>query len=141
MSGVACPYCGQLGHGMSYHDERKRRVSVIAAVLVAIALAGFAMDRDGAYVERVVERLLSDPGDISRTRFGPGWPLTVDEGTLACEGRGVVTFASGGTTYAVNRAAKTLLRWPDIDRIRADSPGGLKMNLVPLIDRGLALCE
>ena len=79
---------------------------------------------------------------VSRSDFGEDWPLTVDSGTLQCEGAGAVTFTTeDGTTYAVNGLASGMDRWPEIDSIWADAPGGLKKNIGPLIQRGLALCE
>jgi len=79
--------------------------------------------------------------EIARADFGSDWPLTVAEGTLACEGAGAVTFTAEGTTYAVNGLAAGMDRWADIDPIWAPAPGGLKKNIGPLIDRGLALCD
>ena len=84
--------------------------------------------------------------EISRQDLGKDWPLTVDSGTLHCErvGLDAVTFtADDGTTYAVNGAAKGTDEWPDIDRIWADNPDvkGLKIDIGPLIQRGLRLCD
>ena len=71
------------------------------------------------------------------------WPLTVDEGTLRCEGAGSVTFEAGGQTYAVNGTARGLDAGSDIDIIWADDPDvdGLKLSIGPLINRGLELCH
>jgi hypothetical protein len=79
--------------------------------------------------------------EVSRADFGTDWPLTVEGGVLACEGAGSVTFAAGGTTYAVNGMAETQDAGADIDPIWKDVGGGLKKNIGPLIDRGLELCE
>jgi hypothetical protein len=82
--------------------------------------------------------------EISRQDLGKDWPLTVDSGMLRCEGVGAVTFtADDGTTYAVNGTARGLDQWPDIDRIWADNPDvkGLKIDISPLIQRGLRLCD
>jgi Protein of unknown function (DUF2511) len=75
--------------------------------------------------------------EVSRADLGSDWPLTVDSGTLVCEGAGSVTFTVNGTTYAVNGLAEGA----DIDPIWADSGDGLKKNIGPLIDRGLSLCD
>lgn len=77
--------------------------------------------------------------------LGDDWPLTVDEGVLACAGTagaGAVTFSSGGTVYAINGTAKQRNAGTDIAPIWADNPdvAGLKKNLSPLLERGLALC-
>jgi len=79
--------------------------------------------------------------EVSRSDFGKDWPLTVQSGTLNCEGAGAVTFTTNGTTYAVNGLANGMDQWPDIDAIWADAPHGLKKNIGPLIDRGLKLCN
>ncbi|WP_258043809.1 YebY family protein [Mycobacterium kansasii] len=88
------------------------------------------------------------PGFISQATWTDGeWPLTVPEGTLACESLGErmgrVTFtAPDGTTYAVNGLAKGTDRWAEIDAIWASYPEDplAKVNIGPLIDRGLSLC-
>ncbi len=71
--------------------------------------------------------------------------LSVESGTLACEA-GAVTFESDGVTYAVNGLAIGRAEengWTDIDAIWVDDPSieGLKINIGPLLDRGLELCE
>jgi len=91
---------------------------------------------------------------VSKVEMGEDWPLTVDEGTLRCDGPGWVTFEASDSTYAVNGAAKghseaNGLGWADADEIWAEDsalagvPGmaGTKKNIGPLIDRGLKLCE
>lgn len=81
---------------------------------------------------------------VSRTEFDP-WPLTVDGGRLRCvEPQRAVVFTPSGsdTTYAVNRAARSL-GYAAIDPLRGPDPGvpGLHVTLDPLVERGLALCE
>lgn len=80
--------------------------------------------------------------DISRTDLGDNWPLTVDRGTLECRDGSSVVFTVGGTTYAVNGTAKGAHRYAEIDAIWSADPNvaGLKKNIGPLIDKGLALC-
>jgi hypothetical protein len=83
------------------------------------------------------------------------WPLSVESGTLACEGQGV-TFESNGVVYAVNGTAKTRRLGRDIDPIwAAGEPvwitdpktkkrvnvGPPKKNIGNLIAAGLALCS
>ncbi|WP_420714692.1 DUF2511 domain-containing protein [Mycobacterium sp. Aquia_213] len=76
---------------------------------------------------------------------GP-WPLTVGEGTLACEKLGAhlrrVTFTTGGAIYRVNGTAKAAHKYAHLDQIWRDNPDipGTKINIGPLLDRGLALC-
>ncbi len=78
------------------------------------------------------------------------WPLTVKSGVLQCEEEIVsslvvqrVTFTTpDGVTYAVNGHALDA-GYPDIKPIWKKEPGGygLRVNIGPLIDRGLRLCE
>lgn len=78
------------------------------------------------------------------------WPLTVKSGVLQCEEEIVssfvvqrVTFTTpDGTVYAVNGHALDA-GYPDIKPIWKKDPGsyGLRVNIGPLIDRGLRLCE
>ncbi|KLO45365.1 hypothetical protein ABH37_00790 [Mycobacterium haemophilum] len=86
-------------------------------------------------------------GFVSEATWTDGpWPLTVSEGTLACHPLGAhlgrVTFTSGGTTYWVNGTAKAAHKYADLDDIWRDNPDipGTKINIGPLLDRGLALC-
>lgn len=80
-------------------------------------------------------------GYVSRAMLGDAWPLTVEEGVLACAAN-AVTFSSGGTIYALNGTAKQRSAGADIAPIWADNPAvkGLKQDIGPLITRGLALC-
>jgi hypothetical protein len=85
--------------------------------------------------------------EVSRAEYGRDWPLTVGRGVLACERPQGVTFtAPDGTAYAVNGAAQDY-GYPEIDPIWRNSPDQydphltLKVNIGPLIDRGLELCE
>jgi hypothetical protein len=81
-------------------------------------------------------------GDVSRAEFGDKWPLTVEAGELLCIDQAVV-LDTGGITYAVNGTAKDRADasgWQDIEAIWADGDAGLKKDIGPLIERGLALC-
>jgi hypothetical protein len=103
-------------------------------IILALVLTGCGSYGDGG----------GDEGgglEVSQADFGKDWPLTVQSGTLNCEGAGAVTFTTDGTTYAVNGLASGMDRWPEIDPIWADEPHGLKKNIGPLIDRGLELCD
>ena len=74
--------------------------------------------------------------------LGDAWPLTVEDGLIACQNQ-AVTFTTGGVTYAVNGTAKDRGLGRDIDPIWAVDPAGItpKMSIGPLIDRGRALCR
>jgi hypothetical protein len=123
-------------------------IRVFAGLFILIGL--FLMVRLGSGVPGVDPRVpTAAPGStaapvgyVSRAELGDAWPLTVDDGVLACRD-GSVTFTAGGNSYAVNGTAKTATSLPDIDAIWADDPStpGLKINIAPLIERGLALCR
>jgi len=87
---------------------------------------------------------------VSQSDFGSNWPLTVSKGTLSCAplggDLGIVTFSENGKTYAVNGLAKGRAKqngWRAIDEIWKANPSvpGTKINIGPLIDRGLSLCK
>jgi len=79
---------------------------------------------------------------ISKADFGKSWPFTVQDGQLRCVGTGVVVFSSGGTEYAVNGDPNSG-GYASIQAIAkpAHIPGGPRINLLPIIDRGLRLCN
>jgi hypothetical protein len=79
---------------------------------------------------------------IGRADLGKSWPFTVDAGVLKCEGAGEVTFTAGGTTYAVNGTATGADNGVDIKPIWKKDPDfpGLRINIGPIITRGLKLC-
>ena len=84
---------------------------------------------------------------ITKQEFGDKWPFTVDEGVLACKGSGgigEVTFRVEGRTYAVNGNAKATNNYLPLMEIWADAPsipGAKKGNVMPIIERGLQLCQ
>lgn len=71
------------------------------------------------------------------------WPLSVQEGTLICHEVDAVTFTGDEGVYAVNGMAMGREIGEDIDPIWLDNPAleGMKINIGPLIDLGLTLCE
>jgi hypothetical protein len=88
------------------------------------------------------------PGEVTKAEFGKKWPLSVPSGLLRCESFGpelgeVIFTAPDGTEYGLNGTAQDG-GYPPIDPIWLYEPGmkryGLKINIGPLIDRGLALC-
>lgn len=119
------------------------------------------MTRFSTFIGVVVLTLLSATvcvarsAPISKGEMGKEWPLKVDAGVLDCTivGRlsggdpiATVTFTAKGKTYAVNGIAKGHAKkhgWRDVDEIWKKDPvaPGLKINIGPLISRGLALCE
>lgn len=86
------------------------------------------------------------PAYVSRAQFGADWPLTVKEGRLRCdetEGFHAVFLKWNGRWYAVNGIARITTTNPKIDELLADAPGSatVKRDVMPLIFRGLELCE
>lgn len=86
------------------------------------------------------------PGYVSREMLGDEWPLTVEEGTLRCDGpavAGAIFFEAEGRWYPVNGIARGRSEGVEIDVIWADDPEipGAKKHIGVLIERGLALCD
>jgi hypothetical protein len=133
----------------SIRGQSPRRVTLVLAFATLAMAACSGNDNDGTSGQDTSssEETQTSGLSVSREEFGGDWPLTVDEGTLNCEGAaevGAVTFtAPNGVTYAVNGLAIGQDRWPEIDAIWADNPDipGTKKNIGPLIDRGLELCD
>lgn len=74
------------------------------------------------------------------------WPFTVDTATLMCsEGAGGqrVTVSANREMYALNGTAKSQTDLPHFDVIWRDDPNtpGVKVDIGPMLDRGLALCK
>lgn len=99
----------------------------------------------GLFALLVLAALFSSPSRevITKAEYGDRWPLTVDRGSVECVGVGAVLFHATGETFAVNGLALSAASYPPIDPIWRDDPSnpGLKINLSPIIDRGLALCD
>lgn len=86
-----------------------------------------------------------DPGHVDQADYGDEWPLTVPDGDLRCVDDSSVIFLRGGLTYAVNGLARGSADengWRLIDEIWRDDPSlpGTKVDMHPLIERGLDLC-
>lgn len=93
-------------------------------------------------------------GEVASLKIGCGdlgqWPLKVKSGLLQCEEEVSGGFvlqkvwftAPDGTVYGVNGTAQDA-GYPGIDSIWKNDPAGygLKINIGPLIDRGLKLCS
>jgi hypothetical protein len=86
------------------------------------------------------------PGRVERATWTDGpWPFTVDYATLMCakgNDGDRVTVTANREMYAFNGTAKSANLWPDFDVIWADDPAipGAKVNIDPMLQRGLALC-
>jgi hypothetical protein len=134
---------------MAENNSFWRRPGFWILVVVIVAIVGSISDEDGTDDDGRVdsvqeeEEFAGNETSISSDEFGNEWPLTVDEGIVRCEGAGEVYFTADGTTYSVNGLAMGNSDLPDIDVIWADDPeiSGLKINISPIIDRGLELCD
>lgn len=105
-----------------------RRLLLIALLTLAFPTAALA---DGS-------------GRMAKASYGKRWPLTVTSGTVHCSNI-AITFTAGGTTYAVNGIALSRFpHMPQIARIWKRDPNNLlpnaRIDLGPIIDRGLKLC-
>jgi hypothetical protein len=88
---------------------------------------------------------MADPGYITRAEYGDDWPFDVAAGTLRCyddplSDRIYVVFDTGdGIEYALNGSARDF-GFPELDEaIMPDLPD--RSKTLPLIDRGLELCD
>lgn len=82
---------------------------------------------------------------VSRETMKDEWPLTLSSGVLGCE-RGAVTFSANGITYAINGTAMAQgrkLGWRDIREVWKGNLAipGTKINIGPMIEKGLLLCK
>ena len=83
------------------------------------------------------------PGEwVSKTEVGDPWPLTVEGGWLDCIAGDEIVFRSGEKAYAVNGTASDH-KYARIDPIwrRSPSIAGTRINIGPLLDRGLKVCR
>jgi len=88
---------------------------------------------------------------VTEKDFEERWPFTVHGGTLSCvkaedTGAGMITLTADGNIYAVNGPAAEQAEakgWRPIAEIWKGNPNspGTKMNLGPVIVKGLSLCN
>jgi hypothetical protein len=81
--------------------------------------------------------------EVTRASWHDGeWPFTVPRGILGCQQPpfpGAVTFNVDGTLYGVNGQASE--KYEDIKAIWRPAAEGLRVDIGPMIERGLKLCE
>lgn len=85
-----------------------------------------------------------DRGLLVSSDYGDEWPLAVTYGRVRCGASRTVTFIDpDGKIWAVNGTAQDLTDYPELDPIWADDPElpGAKINIAPVLDRGLELCD
>ncbi|MBA2463513.1 MAG: DUF2511 domain-containing protein [Nocardioidaceae bacterium] len=116
---------------------------LLAAVLLSVSACGLNFGSTDKPAEDPSSK--PDPAVVSREIMGKNWPLTVEDGRLLCmgaNGLGAVLFvAPDGTSYALNNAPNQPKDATDVDAILADSSGGRKKDITPLVLRGLKLCD
>jgi hypothetical protein len=115
-------------------------------LLVILALLAGLPDGDRSQRSEFAEPLPVNEAYISRAEYGEAWPFTVEDGILAGRARGrmgVVTFTTGGVTYGVNGIAVADPANAKVETIWAHNPNipGLRINIGPIIDRGLSLAN
>jgi hypothetical protein len=83
---------------------------------------------------------------VTRAEMGEAWPLTVDEGTLRCDGAkgvGAATIEVDGEVYALNGTAKSRKAGVNLTPVWAKDPTipGAYKPIGPLIQEALKLCR
>jgi hypothetical protein len=129
--------------------------SVGVLILVAIG-AGILLIPTGGESPSDSDRPTSQPAvrqppnqaalTVQRSDLGDAWPFTVERGVISCVRAGEVLFAANGNIYAVNGWALTNRAqkgYRDVAEIWSTNPAipGAKVNIGPIINRGLALCR
>lgn len=80
--------------------------------------------------------------EVSRDDYGAQWPLTVEEGVLACEPGDVATVTVSGRSYALKALSGGDDVPADFRRIWAHVPqSGSRSDLSPLVEDAEALCD
>lgn len=121
---------------------RKLPTVAVVAGLLGLCGCGGAGDRPSA-PPRVPEE--SGPGleqfesAVSRTDHGDEWPLTVEDGVVACLA-GAMTFATGAKRYALNDLGVARSTGEAIVSIQARDSRGRLRDLTPLLDAANDLC-
>jgi hypothetical protein len=82
---------------------------------------------------------------VSRATIDATWPLTVDEGTIICNGDAFLLRTNQGL-YALNGTARGRMDtegWKDIREITKSDPNNpsLILSVQPLVDRALDYCR
>jgi hypothetical protein len=86
---------------------------------------------------------------VKGTDYGDDWPLTIPEAKLICEQPSAVYLEADSKHYGVNGFGKNYVskEYPttarELERIWRPHPDGItpRVNIGPLIDRGLAICD
>lgn len=113
---------------------RLRRIAAcVAGALIGAALTGgsavAAVDGSGSRI-------------VTKKQYGKRWPFTVARGLLSCRDS-AVTFTARGRIYGINGTAlgRGFKRVDPIWRKSSDPLAGPRINIGPILDRGLKLCD
>ena len=113
-----------------------------AAVVLMLSCAGCGSSPSGNVTPAPAPVSLQ----LTRSDFDGVWPLIVDEVTLHCQVSGpskLLTFDSGGKTYALNGTARDVAEaegWTDLTKVWEEDGYGGHLNPSDLVSRGLTLC-
>jgi hypothetical protein len=130
------------GHARSVRHGQRALIGAISPPVSDQGLAASA-------TRRVVPTVSRGSGQVvvTKKQYGKRWPFTVPRGILRCHGLGggvgeVMFVMPGVRVYAVNGVARMLLHLPKIDPIWRKDPliPGARVDISPILDRGLKLC-
>jgi hypothetical protein len=85
---------------------------------------------------------------MSAELLGAAWPFSVPYGTVYCVDNAVLFAGPDGTRYGINGFAQSL--YPDLPPVEdiwlfdpdpAMANAGFRVDIGPIIDRGLELCD
>ena len=120
-------------------------VRIVIGLFVVTSMSACTPVVEESHPDGIEMNLGPNEALMTQEQLGREWPLTVDQGIVRCEGAGEVYFETGGTAYLVNGTAQGASDGPEIDPIWADDTSvqgfKAKINVGPIIDRGLELCE
>ena len=116
----------------------KTHVLAVVATLAAVA-AGCGASSSSTSVT------VGGPGHVSKAALRKAWPFTVSSGTIGCDDAGGVTFTpdADGAIYAVNGTAIGEHKYHKIEAIWKKNRAipGTRIDISPIIDKGLKLCS
>jgi len=131
---------GQIGAGTG-------TLIIIVSVLLISLFVVWNSSKSSSPTAPTPQTLGQNERAISSAGYGDRWPFTFAAGVLRCTNSVAVnvTDSASNQTYAVNGAAKSLSTqtgWGQLDQVWRDDPaGGLKVNIGPMIQDGLTLCN
>jgi hypothetical protein len=114
---------------------------LVVSVIAAAALAGCG---SGSGSTPDLSGIKGSSIEVSKATWHDGpWPFKVPRGILGCTQPpfpGAVTFNVNGTLYAINGTAEDAHVGRDVMPIWKKAPGGLRVDIGGMIDKGLNLC-